>query len=98
MSAVNWGEVFYIAWQKRGEIAARRLESDLHDMPIAVLAADRDRATRAAIIKQKHRLSYADAFAAELAMERDAWLVTADPDFSRLGNSLKVITLPRHEK
>jgi predicted nucleic acid-binding protein len=76
---------------------ARQLEASLRRFPIVVIPADLDRATRAAAIKQRHNLGYADAFAAELAIERDAWLVTADPDFSRMGKSLSVYSLPRHE-
>jgi len=66
-------------------------------LPLAIVAADRDRATRAAALKQKHNLGYADSFAAELAIERGAWLVTADPEFSRLGRTLSVYSFPRHE-
>ncbi|MGC2477615.1 MAG: type II toxin-antitoxin system VapC family toxin [Candidatus Sulfotelmatobacter sp.] len=98
MSAVNWGEVFYIAWRLHGEIHAREAEARLQQLPILVIAADRDRATRAAALKQKHNLGYADSFAAELAMERSASLVTADPEFSKLGKVLSVYSLPRHEK
>jgi predicted nucleic acid-binding protein len=55
-----------------------------------------ERATRAAAIKQRHNLGYADAFAAELAMERRASLVTADPDFSKMGKTLSLYKLPQH--
>lgn len=98
MSAVNWGEVFYITWRRHGEAKAREIEASLHEMPILVLSADRERASRAAALKQNHGLGYADAFAAELAIERDARLVTADPEFERVGKSLAVYPLPRHEK
>ena len=98
LSAVNWGEVFYIAWRLHGEVHALEAEGKLRQLPIDVVAVDRDRATRAATIKQKHTLGYADAFAAELAMERSAWLVTADPEFSKLGKVLSVYSLSRHEK
>jgi predicted nucleic acid-binding protein len=97
MSAVNWGEVFYTEWRARGEAKARQAEASLLEMPILVIAADRERASRAGALKQKHGLGYADAFAAELAIERGAWLVTADPEFARLGKSLAVYPLPRHE-
>ena len=98
MSAVNWGEVVYVAWRRHGEATAREAEARMREIPIAVIAADRDRATRAAALKQKHSLSYADAFAAELAIERSAWLVTADPEFSKMGKALSLYPLPRHEK
>jgi predicted nucleic acid-binding protein len=98
MSAVNWGEVFYMAWRYHGEIKAHEAEAYLHRLPIAVIAVDLERATRAATLKQKHNLGYADSFAAELAMERSAWLVTADPEFSKLGKGLSVYPLPRHNR
>ena len=98
LSAVNWGEVFYIAWRQHGEVKAREVEASLRRFPIIVVPADLERATRAAALKQKHNLGYADAFAAELAIERGAWLVTADPEFSKLGKTLSVYPLPRYEK
>jgi predicted nucleic acid-binding protein len=98
MSAVNWGEVFYVTWRRHGEASAHEAEAKLREMPIAVIDANRERASRAGAIKQKHSLGYADAFAAELAIERGAWLVTADPEFSKVGDALSVYPLPRHEK
>lgn len=98
MSAVTWGEVLYVTWRRHGEETARDAETRMREMPLAVIAADRDRASRAAALKQKHNLGYADAFAAELALERNAWLVTADPEFSKVGSTLSLYSLPRHEK
>ena len=98
MSAVNWGEVFYIAWRRHGEAFAHQAEARLRELPIWVIAADRERASRAGALKQRHGLGYADAFAAELAIERGAWLVTADPEFQKIGKALSVYALPRHEK
>jgi predicted nucleic acid-binding protein len=98
LSAVNWGEVFYIVWRRHGQENAREAEAKLRQLPILVIPADLDRATRAASLKQKHNLGYADAFAAELSIERGAWLVTADPEFSKIGKVLSLYSLPRHEK
>jgi predicted nucleic acid-binding protein len=98
LSSINWGEVFYIAWRLHGEAQALATEFKLQQLPIEVISVDRNRATRAATLKQKHNLGYADAFAAELAIERGAWLVTADPEFSKMGKALSVYSLPRHEK
>jgi predicted nucleic acid-binding protein len=98
ISAVTWGEVFYIAWRRHGERNAWQAEARLQMMPIVVIPADRERASRAGALKEKHGLGYADAFAAELATEQDAWLVTADPEFSKVGKALPVYSLPRHER
>jgi len=98
ISAVNWGEVFYIAYRRHGELIAHEVEARLSQLPVAVVAVDRGRATRAGTLKEKHGLGYADAFAAELAIEQRASLVTADPEFARLGKVLTVVPLPRQEK
>src|SRR6476660_5115354 len=98
MSAVNWGEAFYMEWRFHGEAKAREVDAYLYRLPIAVIAVDLERATRAATLKQRHNLGYADSFAAELALERGAWLVTADPQLSRLGKILAVYALPQHGK
>jgi predicted nucleic acid-binding protein len=98
MCSVTWGEVFYVEWRYRGEAGAYQAESILPELPILVVPVDQSRATRAAAIKQKHGLGYADSFAAELAIERNAGLVTADPEFSRMGKSLSLYALPRYEK
>jgi predicted nucleic acid-binding protein len=98
MSAVNWGEVFYMEWRYRGEAKAYEAEARLRQLPIAVIGVDQERATRAGALKQKHGLAYADAFAAELAIERGAWLVTADREFEKVGKGLSILSLPRHER
>lgn len=98
MSAVNWGEVFYIAWRRHGQGGATETEAQLQELPIVVMPVDRERASRAGALKEKHGLGYADAFAAELSIEREAWLVTADPEFAKVGRGLSVYSLPRYEK
>ena len=60
MSAVNWGEVFYVSWRRHGEAKAREAEATLREMPITVVAVDRERATRAGALKEKHGLGYAE--------------------------------------
>ena len=42
MSAVNWGEVFYITWRRHGEVKAREAEAALREMPITVIVVDRE--------------------------------------------------------
>jgi predicted nucleic acid-binding protein len=47
-------------------------------------------------IRLRYKLGLADSFAAALALELGATLVTADPEFAKLGKQLKVLALPRH--
>jgi predicted nucleic acid-binding protein len=84
--------------RRHGEATARDVDAKLQELPIAIIAVDRERATRSGALKEKHGLGYADAFAAELAMERGAWLVTADPEFSKAAKALSVYSLPRYER
>jgi predicted nucleic acid-binding protein len=97
MSAVNWGEVIYSIWKQGGEAEARRVEKNIAYLPLVILPADRERATSAAVLKARHGLGYADSFAAELALANAATLVTADPEFAKLGKRLAVLPLPRHK-
>jgi uncharacterized protein len=97
MSAVNWGEVVYSLWRLRGEVEAKRLIRRVEELPVTVVPVDRERAALAGELKVVHGLGYADSFAASLAQELRATLITADPDFGKIGNKLKVEFLPRHE-
>jgi predicted nucleic acid-binding protein len=97
MSAVNWGEVIYSIWKQGGEVEARRVETNVARLPLLILEADRERATRAAELKASHGLGYADSFAAELALDNAATLVTADPEFAKIGKRLTILSLPRHK-
>jgi uncharacterized protein len=97
MSAVNWGEVVYSMRKARGEVEAKQLVRGVEQLALNIVSADRDRATTAGEFKAVYGLAYADSFAASLAQELQATLITADPDFRKVGNKLKVEFLPRHE-
>jgi predicted nucleic acid-binding protein len=96
LSAVSWGEVVYSLWKARGEAEARNLVRRVGDLPLTVIATDQERANLAGELKVIHGLGYADSFAAGLAMELRATLLTADPDFRKVGSKLKVEFLPQH--
>jgi ribonuclease VapC len=95
ISVINWGEVLYTL---AGRTGLRNASSDLKALGALVesVAADEAYAEAAAAIRLHYRLGYADCFAAALAIKMNATLVTADPDFAKLGRQLKVLALPRH--
>lgn len=95
MSVINWGEVFYAIWQRQGEAAARPMMESANRFPIQVVSADVNHAMAAAELQARHKLPYADCFAAALALARDATLVTADPHFRKLGNRVMISWLTR---
>lgn len=97
MSVVNWGEVYYSIWRKYGEEAADRKADEIARLPIEVVEADMPQARLAASFKARlprpsrgHKLPYADAFAAALALTRKASLVTADKDFKAIERHLSI--------
>ena len=90
MTDVNYAEVQYSIRRKDGDgqwaEAARVLES----LPIEFHPATRALADIAADFKARYKLSLADAFAAALAKERKAELVTGDPEFKALEKEIKI--------
>lgn len=94
ISAVNLGEAYYIILRERGSEAATRVEGELNLSPnIRVVAATWERAKAAAQLKARGGISYADCFAAALAMEKDAPLLTGDPEFERVADKIQIIWL-----
>jgi predicted nucleic acid-binding protein len=65
----------------------------VHPLPIRVLDATPQRAFQAADVKSRYKLYYVDSFAAALAIEHKATLVTSDSDFRRLGHGFPVVWL-----
>jgi PIN domain nuclease of toxin-antitoxin system len=93
MSAVNLGEVFGRILRDHGEPEARRFRSVAHALPMELVDATPQRAMEAAEVKVKYKLYYADSFAAALAIEQKATLVTGDSDFRKLGHGVGVVWL-----
>jgi len=83
MSAVNLGEAIYIAAQKRGAAGPDHLLKWLPQLPLTVLAADKDDAIAAAQLKISRHLPYADCFVAALALRLHADVVTSGPAFRK---------------
>ena len=93
MSAVNFGEVYGVALRERGPGAALTALSAVRPLPIRLVDATPERCLRAAEVKTKYRLYYVDSFAAQLALETRATLVTSDSDFRKLGHGVAVVWL-----
>ena len=90
MSVVNWGEVYYSTWRKYGEEVARRTLAEIAQLPIEVVDVDMEMTKLAASFKARHKLPYADAFAAALAKERRASLITTDKDFKLIEGEISL--------
>ena len=93
MAAVNFGEVYGVVLRERGPDAAMTALSAVRPLPIRLVDATPERCLRAAEVKTKYRLYYVDSFAAQLALENKATLVTSDSDFRKLGHGVPVVWL-----
>ncbi|MCS6909233.1 MAG: type II toxin-antitoxin system VapC family toxin [Anaerolineales bacterium] len=95
MSAVNWGEVWYLLAREYGERIAEDKTSALMQIPLQVADVNWVMARQAAAFKAYGGISYADCFTAALAKLRNAPLVTGDPEFRRLEKEIEIRWLKR---
>ena len=87
---VNWGEVCCGMWRAGGKEAAEAVAADMAHLPLELVEADVELSRQAASYKATHILSYADCFAAALAKEKKAELVTGDPEFKAVAKEIKI--------
>jgi predicted nucleic acid-binding protein len=79
-------------------IGLAKVVADLKTLGAALetVGVDEEMAEAAARLKFNFKFGYGDSFAAALAMRRNATLVTADPEFARMGKQLKLMALERY--
>lgn len=83
-SLINYGECLYSVEKKHGLDAVPDAVKIVDLLPIQIVAPDVSQVMEAAHLKAKYPISYADAFAAALAMRYDAPVMTGDPEFLSL--------------
>ena len=94
LSVVNYGEVVYITEREQGLRVAQKLIAVIDQLPINLVDVDRRLTLAAAHLKAQHPLSYADAFAVALAQDRQAIVLTADPEFRAVEAVVAIEWLP----
>ena len=83
--AIQIGEVFYITLREQGHSLADLAYSRIKALPIKTIdRIDEELLLTAAGLKAKYPISYADSFAAALAMIKNCPLLTGDPEFKSL--------------
>jgi len=90
VSLINLGELAYLTERRRGLSALRQTLAVLERLTIRWVSVDWERVLAAARVKARYPISYADAFAVALAQEIDAPLVTGDPEFHKVEESVQV--------
>jgi predicted nucleic acid-binding protein len=95
ISVVNLTEVIYILARYFGPEKSLMCVDKARRVAEAI-SVDESIAIDTGILNSRYKLGLADCFAAELALRTGATLVTADPEFAKLGKRLKILALPRH--
>jgi predicted nucleic acid-binding protein len=95
ISVINLGEVFYFLWRNKGEQKARQIVDDVTRLPLQIAPVDLAQALKAGELKAVHKIPYADAIAAALAVAQGATLVTSDRDFEKFGRRIPILWLTR---
>jgi predicted nucleic acid-binding protein len=90
ISAVNWAEVLYKMERKHGKAGYDTARQFEHTTPLEAVPVDRELAEIAALLKNEHGLGLADAFAAALAKQKKAELVTTDHEFKSVEKEIKI--------
>ena len=81
----------------RDEPGASRVIAYLDNLPIEIAAVDRSLTGRAAHVKAHHSISVADSFAVALAQKEDAPVVTGDPEFRAVEETIQIEWLPQQD-
>jgi uncharacterized protein with PIN domain len=90
MSLINLGEVAYIVERRHGQEKVRTMLAYLENVGILYEEASKERILAAAHLKARFSIAYADAFAAALAGEYSATLLTGNPEFRASSTVLHV--------
>jgi len=88
MTWINVGEVYYRVWREYGKMEAERVLDVLSAWPLEILVADSELTIAAAAVKAQNKLAYADAFVIAAAIQKQADLVTGDPEIKMASQKL----------
>ena len=83
--AIHLGEVYYITLREQGQSMADLAYARIKALPLLLIdRIDEELLLTAAGLKARYTISYADSFAAALAMNKNCPLLTGDPEFKLL--------------
>jgi len=85
LHAIHLGEIYYIILREQGQNLADLTYARIRAFPLTYIEMIDEALLRtAAKMKAKYPISYADAFAAAMAVINNASLLTGDPEFQAL--------------
>ena len=90
LNVINMGEVIYNVQRRFGQQFKLDVVMNIGRLGIVILPAPNDLVFRAAELKARFAISYADAFAVVSAIEYNATVVTGDPEFRQVEHLVKL--------
>jgi predicted nucleic acid-binding protein len=91
LHAIHLGEVYYIILREQGQDLADLAYARIRAFPLTYIEIiDEELLRTAATLKSKYPISYADAFAAAMAVMNNAFLLTGDPEFRVIEKKEKI--------
>lgn len=90
MSVVNLGEVWYSIARTNSPETADQYIHEIQGMAIEIVDADWQLTRQAAAFKVNGKIAYGDCFAAALAKNRQAELITGDAEFKVLQDEINI--------
>lgn len=94
LSVINYGEVVSITERERELTATQEVIAVVDHLPITIVDADRKLTFDAVHLRARFSISYADTVALALAEDRQAILVTGDPQFRKVEQLVTIEWLP----
>ena len=91
ISAINVGELIYIVQRRSGEQAKLQMLVKLKSLGLTILPCPNQLVFRAAELKARFAMSYADTFAVVSAIDHGATIVTGDAEFKQVEHLVKII-------
>jgi len=89
--AIHLGEVYYITLREQGQSVADLAYARIKALPMLLIdRINEEFLLTAAGLKARYTISYADSFAAALAMIKNCPLLTGDPEFRSLEKEVAI--------
>lgn len=89
-NVINLGELFYITNRRSGKSKSEELLKIIEYMPIEIFQVNHVFVLEAAAIKAENKLSYADAFCVNTALQNKGTVLTGDPEFKAVQDIVKI--------
>lgn len=91
LNVINMGEVIYSVQRRFGLQFKLDVVVNISRLGIVILPVPNDLVFRAAELKARFAMSYADTFAVASSIEHNATLVTGDPEFRQVEHLVKIL-------